>query len=206
MTGVTLHNGLPRSIVTFVTVNNRLPCSIVQVILLQRGYCTFVTIIFLLGCSSTWRCAQDHFFQKSATTHGLVEQALWRVPLFTEWIGASSFEAILAGPSRHSTTWAFSSGTSGFRRFLFILLHERIWRRVRLCLFCTFINIMTETTIVSFRTLPVAFPLPTISKNSLSTLFCPLILDHGVLLIISSSGFKNSSFVNLARYFFLPSS
>ena len=42
----------------------------------------------------------------------------------------------------------------------------------------------------SFHTLPVGFPLPTISKNSLYTLFCPLILDHGVLLKISASGPK----------------
>ena len=46
---------------------------------------------------------------------------------------------------------------------------------------------MAETAIVSFHTLPVGFPLPTISKNSLYTLFCSLILDHGVLLIISIS-------------------
>ena len=44
--------------------------------------------------------------------------------------------------------------------------------------------------IVSFHTLPVGFPLPTISKNSLYTLFCSLILDHGVLLKISTSGQK----------------
>ena len=53
--------------------------------------------------------------------------------------------------------------------------------------FCTLIHIVTETEIVSFRTLPVGFPLPTISKSSLFTLFCPLILDHGGSLIISVS-------------------
>ena len=46
---------------------------------------------------------------------------------------------------------------------------------------------MAETAIVSFHALPVGFPLPTISKNSLDTLFCSLILDHGVLLKISNS-------------------
>ena len=40
-------------------------------------------------------------------------------------------------------------------------------------LFTTLIHIVAETTIVSFHTLPVGFPLPTISKNSLYTLFCP---------------------------------
>ena len=112
------------------------------------------------------------------------------MPFFTEWIGASSFEVILAGPSRHSTTGTVASGTSGSRRFSFILLHERIRRRIRLCQFCTLVDIVTETAIVSFRTMPVGFPLPTISQNPLSTLFCPLILDHGVLLKISISAPK----------------
>ena len=56
-------------------------------------------------------------FPNSATTLGLVEQAFWRVPLFTEWVGASAFEVILARPSRHSTTGTFSSGTSDSRWF-----------------------------------------------------------------------------------------
>ena len=129
-------------------------------------------------------------FPKSATTLGLVEQAFWRVPLFTEWIGASSFEVILAGPSKHSTTGAPSSGTSGSRWFSLILPRRRARRRIRLCRFCTLIDILTETAIVSFRTLPVGFPLPTISQNSLSTLFWPLILDHGVSFPISVSGLK----------------
>ena len=51
------------------------------------------------------------------------------------------------------------------------------------------------------HTLPVGFPLPTISKNSLYTLFCSLILDHGVLLKISTSGPQNSYFEFLAHYF-----
>ena len=59
-----------------------------------------------------------------------------------------------------------------------------------MCHFSTLVDIMAETAIVSFHTLPVGFPLPTISKNSLYTLFCSLILEHGVLLIISVSGAK----------------
>ena len=112
------------------------------------------------------------------------------MPLFTEWIGASSFEVILAKPSRHSTTGTSASGTSGSRRISLILQHERTRRRIRLCRFCTFIDIVTETTIVSFGTLPVGFPLPTISKTSLFTLFRLLILDHGVPFIFSVSGLK----------------
>ena len=39
------------------------------------------------------------------------------------------------------------------------------------CHFSTLIDIVAETTIVSFRTLPVGLPLPTISKNFWYTLF-----------------------------------
>ena len=74
-------------------------------------------------------------FPKPTTTLGLVQQGFWRVPLFTGWIGASSFEVILAGPSRHSTTGTLSSGTSGSRCFSLILLHERNRRWIRLCHF-----------------------------------------------------------------------
>ena len=139
-------------------------------------------------------------FPKSATALGLVEQAFWRVPLFTKWVIASSFEVILARPSRHSTTGTLSPGTSGSRRISFILLHERTRRRIRLCQFCTFVEIVTETAIVSSGTLPVGFPLPTISKNSLSTLFCPP--DSWPRRFFHNFHFWRQN--NLARYFFLP--
>ena len=100
------------------------------------------------------------------------------MPLFTEWRGASSFDVILARQSRH------------FSRIFHSLLRRRSWRRIRLCPFSTLMNIVAETAIVSFRTLPVGFPLPTISQSSLFTQFCPLILDHGVCFKISVSGFK----------------
>ena len=58
---------------------------------------------------------------------------------------------------------------------------EDLGAEFRLCHFSTLIHIVAETAIVSFHTLPVGFPLPTISEISLSTLFCSLILDHGVL-------------------------
>ena len=102
-------------------------------------------------------------FPKSASILRLVEQAYWRMPLFTEWIDASSFEVILAGPSRHSTTGTLSAGTSGSRCISLILPRRRARRTIRLCCFCTRVDIVTRTAIVSFRTLPVGFPLPTIS-------------------------------------------
>ena len=141
MTSVTVDIGSPRSLVTFVTIDNRLPHVFMPIILLQHGYCTFVITLF--GPSTRLfinltMCTRA-LFTKSATTLGLVEQAFWRVPFFTEWIGASSFELILAWPSKHSSTGTSSSGTSVFRRFLYILLHERIKRRIRLCHFCSLI-------------------------------------------------------------------
>ena len=61
------------------------------------------------------------------------------------------------------STWASASRTSGSRCMFHTLLRWRSWRRVRLCRFCTLIRIVSETAIVSFWTLPVSFPLPTIS-------------------------------------------
>ena len=134
--------GSPRPFVTFDTIDKRLPYAFVQIILLQHGYCTFVIILFgpftRLFINLTM-CIRA-LFPKSATTLGLVEQAFWRVPLCTEWLGASSFEVILAGPSKHSSTGTLSSETSGSRHISLILLHERIRRRIRLCHFCTFFD------------------------------------------------------------------
>ena len=130
-------------------------------------------------------------FNKPTTTLGLVEQTFWRVPLFTKmsyckFLWGNPCKAI----EKHSTTGILSSGTSRSRWFSLILLHERIRRRIWWCNFSTLIDIVAETAFVSFHTLPVGFPLPTISKSSLYTLFCSLILDHGVLLKISASGPK----------------
>ena len=157
----------------------------------------------LQGCSPTWRCAQEQI-PKFATTLCLVVQAFWRVPLFTKWVIASSSKVILARPSRRSTTGTPASGTLGPRRFSLILLRSRARRRIRLCRFCTLIDIVTETAIVSFRRLPVGFPLPTFSKNSLYTLFCPL--DFWPRRFFHNLHFwsQNFYFEFLAQYFSSP--
>ena len=170
------------------SVQNRSPCSLRLLILLQHNHCTFVTILFgpyarlFFNLSMRIRA----LFPKSASILRLVEQAFWRMPFFYRM----NWCKFLSGPSRHPSTGTSSSGTSDSRRISLILPRRRARRRIRLCLFCTFTDIVTETALVSFRTLPVGFPLPTISKNSLYTLFCSLILDHGVLLKISTSGPK----------------
>ena len=122
-------------------VYNGSPRSIVLLMLLQFRHCTFVNIrsrLFAKVFVNLAVCIRA-LFTKPASIFGLVEQAFWVMPLFTEWIGASSFDVILAGPSRHSTT-----GTSGSRRISLILLHERTRRRIRLCQFCTFIDIVRD--------------------------------------------------------------
>ena len=108
---------------------------------------------------------------KSASLLGLVEQAFWRMPLLTEWSGASSFEVILTRQSSHFPTWASASRTSGSPCISHTLLRRRSWRRIWLCRFCTLTHIVSETAIVSFWTLPVSFPLPTISWTSLFRLW-----------------------------------
>ena len=136
--------------------------------LLQHCHCNLSPFFLdlLLGCSSTWRCKLEHFSLKSASILRLVEQAHWRIPFFTEWSGASSFEVILARQSSHFPTWASASNTSGSRCISHTLLRGRSWRMVRLCRVCTLIRIVSATATVSFRTLPVSFPLPIVLRNS----------------------------------------
>ena len=151
--------------------------SIEKLMLLQHSHCTSATILFRPFCWAVLQLGDAH----ESTFHGC--------HFSQNEIGASSFEEILSGQSKHS------SGTSGSRRFSFILLHERIWRWIRLCHFCTLVDIVTETTSVSCRALTVGFSLPTISQTSFVHAVCPLILDYGVPFIISVSGFKKYSFV-----------
>ena len=142
-------------------------------------------------------------FSKSAATLGLVEQAFWRVPLFTERVGASSFEVILARPSTHSTTGTLSSGTSGFGCFSLILLHERSRRRIRLCQISPLIDIVAETAIVSFSTLPVGFPLKQSPRFFLRAVLSP---DSCQRCFFHNFRFwlQNSWFVDSGRYLFSP--
>ena len=104
---------------------------------------------------------------------------------------ARSFEVILARQSSHFPTWASAFRTSGSRCIFHTLLRRRSGRRIWLCRFCTLIRIVSETAIVSFRTLLVGFPI----ANNLQEFFVhavlfPLILDHGACIKISISGFK----------------
>ena len=83
--------------------------------LLQHSHCTFVTILSgpFAGLFINLAMRIRALFPKSASIFGLVEQAFWRMPFFTEWSGTSSFEVILARQSSH-----FPTKTSG-SRFIF---------------------------------------------------------------------------------------
>ena len=79
------------------------------------------------------------------------------------------------------------------------------WRRSgRSRRFGTLICIVSETTIVSFRTLPYGFPLPTITSPLKNMTLFPF--DSWTACLIQFSRFwpQNSSSSNLAQYFFLP--
>ena len=66
---------------------------------LQHSHCTLVTILFVPFARLFFNltvCIRA-LLPKSASILGLVEQAYWRVPLFTEWSGASSIVESLQG-------------------------------------------------------------------------------------------------------------
>ena len=100
---------------------------------------SLVPSLFLLRLLMAMRTRA--LFSKYASILRLVEQVYWRMTFITEWSGVSSFEVILARQSKHSSTWASPLFGDGFG-----------------CVdFCTLFLILSETVIVSFRTLPLAF-------------------------------------------------
>ena len=115
MIGVTIHIRSLRSLVTFLSLLTTVP-----IILLQHCYCTFVIVLCV---PFTWlfinltMCIRA-LFTKSATTLRLVEQAFWRVPLFTEWVDASAFEVILGD----FFLWDFGFST--------LFFHSAAWKNL----------------------------------------------------------------------------
>ena len=132
--------------------------------ILQKSHCCSVTVLFgpFAGLFILAVCVRA-FIPKFTSIFWLVEQALRMMPIFTEWSCANSCEVIFGRQSKHSSTWASASWTLGSRCIFHILLRRRSCRRVQLCRFCMLIHIVSETTIVSFWTLLVTFPFPTIS-------------------------------------------
>ena len=142
-------------------------------------------------------------FPKPTTALGLVLQAFWRVPLFTEWIGASSFEVILAWPSRHSTTGTFL-WDFGFSMFSF---HSAAWKNSETDSAVSFLHVYWHRggnynclLWSTARWLPIA--------NNLQEFFVHAVLspDSWPRRFFHNFRFwrQNSYFVNLARYFSSP--
>ena len=90
---------------------------------------------------------------KPTTTLVLVEQAFWRVPLFTVQV---PLRWSLQGHRDILPLGLFPLGLRVLDEFLsFCCMKEH--GRIRLCNFSTLIDIVVKTAIVSFRTLPVGF-------------------------------------------------
>ena len=153
------------ALVTRVTANNGSPRSIMQLILLQHGYCTFAIIL--------WRPFAGPFFNLAMRIRAFSQICIHFRTCRTSILEGATFSQnkLVQVPLRKSLQGnrdilplgTLASGTSGSRCMSLILSRRRARRRIRLCCFCMLIDIVTETTIVSFRTLPVGFPLPTIS-------------------------------------------
>ena len=192
MTGITLDIGSPRSFVTFVTVDNRMPYVFVPIILLQHGYCTLVIILFgpftRLFINLTM-CIRA-LFSKSATTLGLVEQGLWRVPLFTvkwcKFLQGNPCRAIETFYHWDSFLWDFGFSMNfasfccmkefgdGFGCVIFARLFIS-WRKLQLS---------------PLEHCPLDSHCQPSPRILCTRSFVPWILDHGVSFIIFVSGFK----------------
>ena len=94
--------------------------------ILQYSHCTFITIPFRLLARlfvNLAVCARA-LFTESASFFWLVGQAFRRMPFFTEWIGASSFEVILARQSSHFPTGLLPLGLRVLDAFLTLCCAE----------------------------------------------------------------------------------
>ena len=112
---------------------------------------------------------------KSASVLRLAE--FWRMPFFTEWSGASSFEVIVTRQSSHFPTWASASRTSGSRCILTLCFVEDLGERFGCVDFARLLIPCRKLQLSPFEHCPF-------------TLFCHLILDHRTCLIIFVSGPK----------------
>ena len=103
----------------------------------------------------------------------------------------------LARQSNHFPTWPSATGTSVW--FWMHFSQSAAWKNLEKFGCVVFARLFTSS---RKTTLPVRFPLPTISWSSLFTLFCPLILDQGACFKIPFVVSK--LFVDTARCFFSP--
>ena len=193
MTGVTLYNGLPRSVVTFVTVDNRLPYAFVQIILLQQGYCTFVIIRFgpftrlFINLAMRMRA----LFPKFATALGLVEQAFWRVDTFyrMNWC-----KFLWGNPCRAIETFyhwdAFPLGLRVLDAFLSFRCMKEFGDEFGCDIFARLLKSWRKLQLSPLEHCPLASHCQQSPRILCPRCFVPWILDHGVSFIISVPGAK----------------
>ena len=125
-------------VVHFMSRIQRVSRSIVWLMLLQHGHCTFVTIFCL---KKKTFCLADHQPDDVHIKHfpricnhswscktSVLEGATFYRMSYCKFLCGNPCRAI-----ETFTTGTFSSGTSGSRRISLFLVHERIWRRIRLC-------------------------------------------------------------------------
>ena len=103
---------------------------------------------------------------QTTTTHVFAEQAFKKMPSFAKWVIASSFEVILARPSRHCTTPTLTPGLRVLDGFRSLCCTKEFWDGFDGELFPRLSISWRKLQLSPFRALPVGFPLPTISKNA----------------------------------------
>ena len=111
--------------------------------LLQHSHCTLVSILFktFAGVFFNPAVCKDVLITKFESLFGLVEQAPWRMPLFTRWIRTSTLKMYLAWLTRYFPRRTSSSRTFESRWIFHTLcLRRTLWWRSWLCrCFCTLI-------------------------------------------------------------------
>ena len=111
------------------------------------------------------------------------------MPFVTEWIGASSFEVILAGQSKHPSTGPLPLGLLVPDAFLSFCRVEELGEGFGWVVFARLLISWRKLQLSPLEHCPLAFHCQH-SPRVLCSRCCPLILDHGVCLIISVSGLK----------------
>ena len=98
--------------------------------------CTLVASLIRPGAGPWFNPAvcEGALVPECASLFGLVQQALWGMPLFTRWIRTSTFKMYLARLTRCFPRRTSSSRTpESHRIFHTLCLRRRFWERSRLC-------------------------------------------------------------------------
>ena len=188
MIGSTILIRSPQPVVIFAKVESRSPYILAPIILFQHNYCTLVIILFRpftrLFINLTV-CIRAHFNHSWSCRTNILEGVF-------SFHRTSCCKFLWGNPCKTNDTfyhWDFFLWDFGFST---LFSHSAAWKNSKTCSTVSFFHACWyrggNCNCLLWNTAPVELPLPTISKNSLYTLFCSLILDHGVSFIISISG------------------